>query len=130
MKRILIATIVLVSMLTAGTATSMSRRPPSVGVRVSIPLLPPVVVLEDEPYYVQDGYYYHYNDNRWFYSRSKQGPWTDLPRSHYPKEVKFKQRNKEQTRDRDRNDRGRNDRDRDDRGRDRRDDGRGHDNRR
>ena len=125
MKRTLIATIVLVSMLTAGTVMSMSRRGPSVDVSVSIPLLPPVVVLEDEPYYFQDGYYYHYDNNRWFYAKSKRGPWADLPRSHYPREVRFKKRDRAQTRDRDRNDRGR-----DDRGRDRRDDDRGHDNRR
>lgn len=125
MKRILVATIVLVSMLTAGPVMSMSRRPPGVEVKVSIPLLPHIVVLEEEPYYVQGGYYYHYDNNRWFYSKSKRGPWTDLPRSHYPKEVKYKNRDQKHDRGRDKNDR-----DRDERGRDRRDDDRGHDKRR
>jgi hypothetical protein len=55
-----------------------------------VPILPPVVVLGPEPYYVQGGYYYYYQNNGWYYSRSRGGPWVDLPRDHYPKEVRVK----------------------------------------
>lgn len=57
---------------------------------VVVPSLPQVVVLEAEPYYVQDGYHYHYLNNAWYYGRSRSGPWTPLPKGHYPKEVRFK----------------------------------------
>jgi hypothetical protein len=54
------------------------------------PILPSVVVLGAEPYYAQGGYYYYYQNNGWYYSRSRGGPWVDLPRDHYPKEVRVK----------------------------------------
>jgi len=57
---------------------------------VMVPALPPVVVLEAEPYYVHSGYTYHCRDDGWYYSRSRGGPWAPLPRDHYPREVKFK----------------------------------------
>lgn len=59
---------------------------------VVAPALPSVVVLEAEPYYFQHGYYYYYDNHHWRYSSSRSGPWTDLPRSHYPKETRFKGR--------------------------------------
>jgi len=75
------------------------------------PALPAVVVLDADPYYYQGGYYYYYQGNRWQYSRARSGPWTELPRSHWPKEVRH--------RGGERNERGRDrDRDRDDRDRD------------
>lgn len=57
---------------------------------VIAPPLPPLVVLSVEPYYVQDGYHYHYQNDRWYYSQSRQGPWFDLPRDRYPRQVEFK----------------------------------------
>jgi frataxin-like iron-binding protein CyaY len=61
------------------------------GVQVVIaPPLPPLVVFETEPYYVHQGYHYHYQNNGWYYSRSKSGPWTSLPRDRYPKEVRYR----------------------------------------
>lgn len=81
------------------------------------PALPLVVELGIEPYYAQGGYFYFYNDSRWRYSQSRSGPWTDLPRSHYPKETRFRGRpdgrDGERDRGRDRGpgrDRGDNDR--------------------
>jgi hypothetical protein len=77
--------------------------------------LPSIVVLGDDPYYYQNGYYYFYQNNNWRYSHSRSGPWTELPRSHWPKEIRH--RGKDQDRDRGRDDdrgRGRDDnRDRD-----------------
>ena len=57
---------------------------------VMVPVLPPVVVLGPEPYYQHSGYHYYYRDNGWAYSRSRNGPWTDLPRDHYPREIRYK----------------------------------------
>ena len=57
---------------------------------VVVPALPALVVLGPEPYYVQGGYHYHYRNNGWYYSRSRSGPWVDLPRDRYPREVRFK----------------------------------------
>jgi hypothetical protein len=91
MKKILISTIVMVFLLMACTVMAMGRRPPSVGVVVTIPALPSIVVMEQEPYYYHQGYHYHYTNDRWYYSKSKSGPWIDLPRSHYAKEVKYKE---------------------------------------
>ena len=62
---------------------------------VVVPALPSIVVLEDEPYYFHGGYHYHYQNNRWFYSNSRSGPWAELPRDRYPKEVRFKDRGHE-----------------------------------
>lgn len=55
---------------------------------VVAPALPLVVELGAEPYYYQGGYHYYYNNERWSYSHSRSGPWIDLPRSHYPKEIR------------------------------------------
>jgi len=59
---------------------------------VVAPALPVVVELDVEPYYYQSGYYYYYDNNNWRYSNAKTGPWMDLPRSHYPRETRFKGR--------------------------------------
>ena len=72
-----------------------------------VPLLPPVVVLEAEPYYVHEGYYYYYQNNGWYYSHSRSGPWVDLPRDHYPREVRFKDDGAERDGGRDRGHPGR-----------------------
>ena len=123
MKKILISTIVMVFLLMACTVMAMGRRP-GVGVVVTIPVLPSIVVLEQEPYYYYQGYHYHYTNDRWYYSKSKGGPWNDLSRSHYAKEVKYKK-------DHWKYDEGRKQYHRDnDRGRDQRKDNRGHDQRR
>jgi len=59
---------------------------------VMAPPLPLIVELGVEPYYYQSGYHYYYHNDRWSYSNSRSGPWMDLPRSHYPKETRFKGR--------------------------------------
>jgi hypothetical protein len=57
---------------------------------VLVPPLPPVVVLDAEPYYVHEGYYYYYRNDGWAYSHARNGPWVDLPRDHYPREVRYR----------------------------------------
>lgn len=116
MKRLLILTIVMVSMLLAGTVMSMGRRDHGPDIVVSVPVLPSIVVLEAEPYYFHSDYHYHYNNNCWYYSKSRNGPWAELPRDRYPKEVKYKGRDGKHYNDRD--ERDRNDRDHDNRGSD------------
>ena len=94
MKRILIATLIGVSLLTACAVVPVGRRGhgPGVSGAVVVPILPSVVVLGAEPYYTHGGYHYHYRNNNWYYSRSRSGPWVDLPRNHYPREVRFQGR--------------------------------------
>src|SRR4030066_1129344 len=100
MKRMLLATLLAVFLL-VGCMVVPGRRGSGV---VGVPPLPPIVVLEEEPYYYHSGYYYYYQKDRWSYSNSRSGPWVDLPRDRYPKEVRFK--GKERGRD---DDRGRGD---------------------
>lgn len=58
------------------------------GVAIVVPALPLIVELGAEPYYYHQGYHYFYNNQRWSYSQSRNGPWMDLPHSHYPKEIR------------------------------------------
>lgn len=55
---------------------------------VVAPALPVIVELGAEPYYYHSGYHYYYHDDHWSYSHSRAGPWMDLPRHHYPREVR------------------------------------------
>ena len=73
------------------TACVVATGPPGYGVEEAPPL-PAVIELEAEPYYYQSGYYYFYQNDRWRFSRSKSGPWTELPRSHWPKEIRHRGR--------------------------------------
>jgi hypothetical protein len=88
MRRILLASMLGWGLL---AACMVGPGPRGAGMIV-VPALPSIVVLEEEPYYYQGGYHYQYQNDRWLYSNSRVGPWTELPRDHYPKEVKFKGR--------------------------------------
>lgn len=56
-----------------------------------VPPLPAIVELDLEPFFFHSGYVYRYHDdNHWTYSPSRNGPWRDLPRGHYPKELRWK----------------------------------------
>ena len=72
---------------------------------VVAPALPVVVELGVEPYYFHNGFYYYYHNQRWSYSHERTGPWRELPRDRYPREIRYK--------DRDGRDRGHDDGDRD-----------------
>jgi hypothetical protein len=61
------------------------------GVMVAPPL-PLVVELGVDGFYFQSGFYYFYDNNTWRYASSRSGPWSDLPRSHYPRETRFQHR--------------------------------------
>ena len=86
MKRVLLVELLAV-LLVSGCMVGHGRRGSSV---IVVPALPSIVVLEEEPYYRHGGYFYYYRNNSWSYSPSRNGPWVELPRDRYPKEVKFK----------------------------------------
>ena len=97
MKRIFPAVLLAAFMLSA-CVVAPGRRGHGV---VVVPSLPSIVVLEEEAYYHHSGYYYYYQNDRWSYSNSRSGPWVELPRDHYPKEVRFKQKARGDERGRD-----------------------------
>jgi len=84
----------------------------AVGIGITVPALPLIVELGSDPYYDHGGYTYYYDNDRWRYATSRGGPWADLPRSHYPRETRFRGRPDRPDRDRDGVPNGR-DRDRD-----------------
>jgi hypothetical protein len=88
MKKILSLSVVAVALMAACAVVPSGRH----GELALIPLLPPLVVLDTEPYYFQGGVHYYYSNDAWYYSKSRSGPWTDLPRGHYPKETRYKGR--------------------------------------
>ena len=59
---------------------------------VVAPALPVIVELGAEPYYYHSGFYYFYQNNRWSYSNARTGPWHELPRDRYPREIRYKGR--------------------------------------
>jgi len=74
MNRMLFAVLVAAPLLTACV--------------VGPPGLPGVVELGTDPYYYHGGYYYYYHNDNWSYSHQKTGPWRELPRDRYPREVR------------------------------------------
>jgi len=94
MFRMLIVAPLTALMLTACIVTPLD----SGAGMVMAPALPLVVELGVEPYYSHAGYHYYYNNDRWSYSTSRSGPWSTLPRSHYPKETRFKRGDGDQSR--------------------------------
>jgi hypothetical protein len=62
------------------------------GVSISVPALPPVVVLDLEPFLFHSGFYFFYQGDRWAYSDSRSGPWRELPRDRYPREIRYRGR--------------------------------------
>jgi hypothetical protein len=84
--KILRFALVLSTLLCSACAVTTGPYGTSVAI---VPALPLVVELED-PYYVHGGYHYYYNNDLWFYSQSRGGPWVNLPRDRYPKEIRHK----------------------------------------
>jgi len=113
MKKLLPAVLLLTSLLSACVVLPGGRRGHGPDGVLIAPLLPSIVVLETEPYYFHSGFHYHYDNGRWFYARSRGGPWIDLPRDRYPREVRFKGKKTKRDRGRDRHDRDWDDRRRD-----------------
>jgi hypothetical protein len=90
MKKLLLAMLIAVSLLAACMVVPTDRRGYGSGGVVVAPLLPQVVVLDVEPFYFYSDFVYHYTNDRWYYSQSRRGPWAELPRDRYPREVRYK----------------------------------------
>jgi hypothetical protein len=88
MKKLMLVALFATFMLTACVVTP---GPGGYGVEMA-PALPAVVSLDAEPYYQQGGYHYYYQNDTWLYGRSRSGPWTALPRTHWPKETRHQGR--------------------------------------
>lgn len=73
---------------------------PSDGTVMMAPPLPSVVWLDTGPYYYNGGYTYYYQNRIWHYSNHRDGPWRDLPRERYPQEVRHRDGDGGQHRDR------------------------------
>jgi hypothetical protein len=97
--------------LFAGCAIGFNRH----GNLVVVPALPTTVELDADQYYYQNGYYYHHDGDIWVYSQSRQGPWVNLPRSHYPREVRYRGHEENHRDDRDHRDHDNHDNQRHDR---------------
>ena len=109
MNKSLLAAPLAALVLSACVVAPVGRGPGiGIGIGIAVPTLPLIVELGSDPYYYQGGYTYYYDNSRWRYSDSRAGPWVDLPRSHYPRETRFRDRSEGRDRDRDRDhDRGR-----------------------
>ncbi len=60
---------------------------------VVAPALPVIVEFDVDPFYFHGGYYYYYDHHRrWVYSHSRTGPWRELPRDRYPRDVRYRYR--------------------------------------
>src|SRR5512143_3159371 len=80
-----------VALLAAPLLTACVVTPADYGPGYAVaPALPLIVELGADPYYYHGGYYYYYINNRWSYSNAKTGPWRDLPRDRYPREVRHR----------------------------------------
>ncbi len=53
-----------------------------------VPILPTIVEIGSDNYYAHDGYHYFYTNDRWYYSSTRNGQRSELPRSHWPKETR------------------------------------------
>jgi len=60
---------------------------PGGGLQV-IPILPAIVEVDSDNYYAHGGYHYFYTNDRWYYSSSRNGERSELPRSHWPRETR------------------------------------------
>lgn len=93
------------AMFTTGLATMilsgcvMAPYPPD-GTVMMAPPLPSVVWLDTGPYYYNGGYTYYYQNRVWLYSNHRNGPWRDLPRERYPREVRHRDGDSGQHRER------------------------------
>jgi hypothetical protein len=101
MNKSLIVLPLVALLLSACVVSPAGHGRTTVGIGITVPTLPLVVELGSDPYYTHGGYTYFYDNDRWRYAESRSGPWVDLPRSHYPRETRFRGRQDRRDRDRD-----------------------------
>jgi hypothetical protein len=85
LSRMVFALIFAMSILTACVVSPRG----DVGLLLPPPL-PFVVDIGPDRYYQHGGYHYYYEGDRWFYSRERGGARSELPRSHWPKEIRHR----------------------------------------
>lgn len=86
MKKLWFTTLPFAALMCMSCVASVGPHGTSIAIA---PPLPAYVELY-EPYYVYRNYHYYHHDSRWYYSESRGGPWIDLPKNHYPREVRYK----------------------------------------
>ena len=89
MYRMIIVAPIAVLLLSACIVSPAHQGPGHSSGVVVAPALPFVVEIGIEPFYFHGGYHYYHHSDRWSYSQSRSGPWTYLPRSHYPREIRY-----------------------------------------
>jgi hypothetical protein len=77
--------IILSASLLVLSACMVTARPGG-GLTV-VPILPQVVELDVNDSYEQGGYFYFYDNERWYYANARDGRRSELPRSHWPRET-------------------------------------------
>lgn len=107
MNKALIIAPLTALLMSACVVAPADRGRGGVEVGVSVPVLPLVVELGPERYYAYGGYTYYYDNDHWRYARSRNGPWIDLPRSHYPREIRYRRGDRDRDGVPDRRDRDR-----------------------
>ncbi len=93
MNKSLIAAPLAALLLSACVVAPHGRGPGAgvgVGIGVTVPTLPLFVELGSDPYYRHGGYTYFYENERWRYADPRAGTWVELPRSHYPRETRYR----------------------------------------
>lgn len=53
-----------------------------------IPVLPFRVEIGDDGHYAHGGYRYRYVRDCWYVAPTRGGAWVELPRSHWPREIR------------------------------------------
>ena len=92
--------VLISAVLIAGCAIGFRERRHHGEGLIIVPALPIIVELAADRYYYQNGFYYRYEGDVWFYSESKHGPWYRLPEDRYPREVHFRGHDRDFDRDR------------------------------
>ena len=86
LSRMVLVSLFTLSMLTACIVPSRHG-----GVEVLLPPpLPIIVDLGPDRHYQQDGYHYYYEGDRWQYSRDRDSSRLELPKSHWPTEIRHR----------------------------------------
>lgn len=87
MKNLVCIALASVSLMVMLTSCIVSSRHGGVGLLLPPPL-PLIIDLGPDRHYHNDGYDYYYQGDRWQYSRGRDSRRSDLPQSHWPREIR------------------------------------------
>ncbi len=57
-----------------------------------IPFLPTIVEVDVDNHYAHNGYHYFHTNDRWYYASTRDGDRRELPRDHWPRETRHRDR--------------------------------------